>query len=360
MTGFKPENIKAVEWVMPCAELAVSLDFYTRELGFRIEAIFPADAPRTAVISGYGSRIRLIQSDESAPARLNLVSHSSGQPEKDTPLLSPDGTRIDWCPLEPGLIQPRLESTLVVQKADQDSWGEGRAGMQYRDLVPGRQGGGFIASHIRIPEGGPVPDYVHHHGVVFQVIYCTRGWVKVVYQDQGPALTMQAGDCVLQPPGIRHRVLECSPGLEVVEVGAPAEHMTFVDHELELPSAAVDSNRKYGGQGFVFHRCAPAVWERNVLNGFEIRDTGITEATGGLASVQVLRNAQEGSALNLEHKHDLQFHFVLQGKVRLSVDEQNRGLEAGDAFIIPPAMPGSLDDATDDLELLRISVLLNT
>ena len=34
----------------------------------------------------------------------------------------------------------------------------GRAGMVYRDLIPDRLGGAFIASHITIPEGGPVPD----------------------------------------------------------------------------------------------------------------------------------------------------------------------------------------------------------
>ena len=30
--------------------------------------------------------------------------------------------------------------------------------MHYRDLIPSRLGGSIIASHIRIPDGGPVPD----------------------------------------------------------------------------------------------------------------------------------------------------------------------------------------------------------
>jgi hypothetical protein len=47
---------------------------------------------------------------------------------------------------------------------------------------------------------------------------------------------MMAGDMVLQPPGIRHRVLESSPGLEVVEISCPALHETFADHEMELPN----------------------------------------------------------------------------------------------------------------------------
>ena len=92
--------------------------------------------------------------------------------------------------------------------------------------APGRLGGRFIASHITIPAGGPVPDYVHYHDVRYQSIHCVRGWVRVVYEDQGPPFVLEAGDCVLQPPGIRHRVLESSPGLEVVEVGSPAAHPT--------------------------------------------------------------------------------------------------------------------------------------
>ena len=53
------------------------------------------------------------------------------------------------------------------------------------------------------------------------MIAVRRGWVRVVYEDQGEPFVMEAGDLVLQPPGIRHRVLESSPGLEVVEITLP-------------------------------------------------------------------------------------------------------------------------------------------
>ena len=69
------------------------------------------------------------------------------------------------------------------------------------------------------------------------MIYCYKGWVRVVYDDQGPPFVMHAGDCVLQPPEIRHRVLESSPGLEVIEIGCPAQHETWADPELDLPTA---------------------------------------------------------------------------------------------------------------------------
>jgi len=83
----------------------------------------------------------------------------------------------------------------VQDVASDDSWGAGRAGMQYRDLIPDRLGGKYIASHIRIKDGGPVPDYVHHHHVKFQMIYCYKGWVRVVYEDQGQPIVMHRRAC---------------------------------------------------------------------------------------------------------------------------------------------------------------------
>ena len=110
--------------------------------------------------------------------------------------------------------------------------------MLYRDLLPNRQGGRFIASHIRISDAGPVPDEVHYHNVQFQLIFCVAGWVRLVYQGQGEPFVLNAGDCVLQPPGIRHRVLESSGGSEVVEITCPAVHETWFDPELSLPTPA--------------------------------------------------------------------------------------------------------------------------
>ena len=74
--------------------------------------------------------------------------------------------------------------------------GEGRAGMHYRDLIPGRLGGRYIASHITIAQGGPVADWVHYHLIAFQLICIRSGWVRVVYEDQGAPFIMAAGDMV--------------------------------------------------------------------------------------------------------------------------------------------------------------------
>ena len=114
-----------------------------------------------------------------------------------------------------------------------------------------------------------------------QVIHCRRGEVRVAYEDQGPPILMREGDTVLQPPGIRHRVLECSDGLEVIEVTSHAEHVTHVDHELTLPTAAVPPARSFDGQRFAWHRRQGAEWRPWGTAGFEACVTGIGAASGG-------------------------------------------------------------------------------
>ena len=64
-------------------------------------------------------------------------------------------------------VPPTAQRLVLSRGAGDDAWGVGRAGMRYRDLVPDRLDGAFIASHIRILEGGPVADYVHHHKIRF-------------------------------------------------------------------------------------------------------------------------------------------------------------------------------------------------
>lgn len=203
-----------------CPDLDAALAEH-QALGFRLDTIMPADDPSELWISRGAERLRLV---------------------REAPPVAREG-----------------------------EWHRGRAGMEYRDLVPDRCGGAVIASHIRVETGGPVADYVHYHDIRVQLIYCLRGWVRLVYADQGEPFVMTAGDCVVQPPQIRHRVLECSPGLEVVEVTSPAVHATHVDHELALPTAR--ASRTYSGQRFAWCREG------------DLR--GVVDATGGLGEISV-------------------------------------------------------------------------
>lgn len=301
------DSSDAVDLVLPCPDLDGTLAFFTGRLGFRLDMITPADDPAVAVVSGHGVRMRLERTGGSS--------------------------------------------------ATDEEWRVGRAGMRYRDLLPER--GAFIASHIVIPEGGPVPDYVHYHRIRLQTLYCASGWARLVYEDQGPPFLFAAGDCVLQPPGIRHRVLESSPGLEVIEVTSPAEHETLVDHGLQLPTATSDPARRFGGQRFVHHRAAEARWQPWRAAGFECREAGIGAATDGLAEVRVVRprGAPANGAAFAGHDGELLLWFVAAGETeaRIGAGDPTR-LRRGDAVAVPADTEYALTAWSDDLEVLEITL----
>lgn len=356
----RSDNVEAAEVCLPSTDVAADLIYYTQTLGFRLDTIFPADDPSVAALSGHGLRIRLERGAGVAPGVMRLLCRDPDAfAGGDRELMAPNGTRILIVANNPRLETPRTAHAFVVRRLkDNTPWVIGRAGMLYRDLIPGRLGGSIIASHIRIPGAGPVPDMVHYHTVGFQLIFCYSGWVRLVYEDQGPPFVLRAGDCVIQPPRIRHRVLEASDNLQVVEIGVPAEHITTLDHEMELPTPALNPDRDFDGQKFCRSEAAKAVWTPWWrLRGFEGRETGIATATAGVASVQIARAVGPVSGEATSHTSDILFTFVLAGSVTLCGEGQGaHALGEGDAFVIPPGLPTSLDDASADLELLEVSL----
>ena len=307
--------------IVHCADLDAEIASYERR-GARLEAIWPADDPCHAIVRLDGRVLELV---------------------------------VDRPPATVDAGERRL---LVCRPGDDVI--AGRAGMRYRDLIPGRVGGRYIASRIRIPDGGAVPDYVHHHDVEFQMIFCAAGWVRVVYEDQGPPFVLHPGDCVLQPPGIRHRVLEASPGLEVIEVSSPAAHVTFRDHSLSLPTGGVRPARRFGGQRFVQHVAASgatAPWRGSALPA---RDLGLTAATNGLARVAVVGgvDAVGADVLDVEAvaDADLTFLYVLAGSVVVEAGGSSVVASRGVALVIPPGWAFRLTSWTADLSLLDIAL----
>ena len=298
-----------------CEDLTLAIEDLQRD-GYRLNVIYPADDPHTAFLTGAGDRVRL------------TTRPGAAAPSGELP------------PFAPKFVLSRGGGS-----------GEGRAGMLYRDLIPSRLGGRYIASHITIPDGGPVADWVHFHRIALQLICVRSGWVRVVYEDQGASFTMHAGDLVLQPPGIRHRVLESSRGLEVVEITAPALHETFADHELTLPNEGLAPYREFGGQSFMRHIAAETPW--TPFHGGEAQETAISRATGGLADARLIRAT--GATITFPpHDEELVFGFVLEGTVRLEIGE-DFDLRPGDAFVIPPSAGWGLSAASLDLRLLHVT-----
>ena len=351
------QNIRA-EVLLPTKELRDDIPFFTKILGMRMDEIFPADDPSVAVFSGFGLRVRVEKGADTAPGVLRILCDdpvliAGGK----TQLVAPNGTRIDILALSPPVVMPPTAHEFVVRRmADQAPWVIGRAGMQYRDLIPSRLGGSIIASHIRIPDGGPVPDMVHFHSVGFQLIYCYKGWVDLVYEDQGQPFRLQAGNCVIQPPEIRHRVLFASDNVEVIEIGVPAEHITTIDHDMVLPTTELRPDRIFEGQKFVHHEAHDAEWLPFRLPGFVSRDTTISHNTQTIAGVQIVKRGP-GKPVWAIHNSDIHFTFVLQGNLTLEgVDQPAQPLGAGDAFVVPPGMPICYTAPSEDIELLEVSL----
>ncbi len=352
-------NIDSAQVVLPCNEpISATIDFFTAN-GFKVRTIMPADHPRMAVLQGHGLTVRLQVGASDAPGRIWLLSNDVIEPYEVT---APNGTVLELVPAVVPLHMPPMVEQFVVTRApvgtDED-FGEGRAGLRYRDLIPSRLGGRFIASHILIAEGGPVNDYVHFHSVRFQMIYCHRGWVRVAYEDQGEPMLMREGDCFLQPSTIRHRVLEASDRMQVIEIGCPAEHETWADPDTPLPTGVIEPARGFGADGhrFVFHQAAGARWTPSRFAGYETRDTGIGVATDGVAGVRVLRPIGTPQPVTTSHQSEFQFHFVLDGSITLqrASDEPMR-LADGDSFVVPANVAYTLSEPSADAQLLDVTL----
>lgn len=348
-------NAPRAEVRLPTQELRDDLPFYTKVLGLRLDMIYPADNPEVAVLSGHGLRIRIQKGAPEAPGTLRILTDDPDFAGGERVLTAPNGTRIEIDELNPPLVLPATEHAFVVRRlADQAPWVIGRAGMEYRDLVPSRLGGAMIASHIRVPDG-PVPDMVHFHKVGFQLIFCVAGFVDVLYEDQGGVLRIAAGDCFIQPPQIRHKVLY-SEGVQVVEIGVPAEHVTEIDHEMNLPTPWFRPEREWEGQRFVHSLAAQGVYRPFRLPGFEARDTTVNENTKGVASVMVARPTGAPTVWT-RHEGDILFSFVMKGEMVLEGEGKAPfRLSPGDAFVIPPGMATRYSAPSADLELLEVSL----
>ncbi|HMK73336.1 MAG TPA: cupin domain-containing protein [Myxococcaceae bacterium] len=312
---------------VPADPLDPTIEFLER-LGFRLEEIAPADDPSEALMTGHGLCLRL---DRAHRGAIELVVPAADALPAGRHV-GPGGLSVEVA--GPGELEiPPAAPALVHTRYADTPFHEGRAGLLYRDLLPSRLGGRWVVSHIRAARGGPVQDRVHHHRLRLQLIYCLSGDAELVYEGQGAPFTFRAGDLVLQPPGLRHRVLSASAGFEVVEVASPARHPTSIDHEMVLPSADPAPDRSCSGQHFlhaVADRCSP----EQVAPGVEARDLGLHAASGGVATARALRFLGAGT-VELREANDLHFLFVSEGSCSIQ-GAARIGLAAYDAVALPP------------------------
>ena len=117
----------------------------------------------------------------------------------------------------------------ISHHRDEDFKADGlRTYAKYRDLGIADATGGLARAHVIRLIGPCNPEEVsklHFHDVDFQMVYVLKGWIKTEFDREG-AMVMQAGSCWIQPPRIKHKVLDYSDDCEVLEIILPADFKT--------------------------------------------------------------------------------------------------------------------------------------
>ena len=101
-----------------------------------------------------------------------------------------------------------------------------RSFFEYRDLgIKAATDGKVVAHVIRAAAGKEFSGQPHLHRTTFQLVYVLKGWIEFEYEGQGN-VRLEAGSCVHQPPGIRHREVGHSEDIEMLEVVLPGDFAT--------------------------------------------------------------------------------------------------------------------------------------
>jgi mannose-6-phosphate isomerase-like protein (cupin superfamily) len=137
-------------------------------------------------------------------------------------------------PRQAAKVAPKRSQRFTVNhlnEADFKSQGLRRYA-QYRDLGIAAATDGMVQAHVIrfVPPCRPEEvSKLHTHDVDFQMIYVLKGSMTSEFEGQG-AVTMRQGSCWIQPPRIKHKVLDYSDDCQVLEIVLPAD---FKTEELE-------------------------------------------------------------------------------------------------------------------------------
>jgi mannose-6-phosphate isomerase-like protein (cupin superfamily) len=123
----------------------------------------------------------------------------------------------------------RLQKFVVSHLDPKDFKTDGlRNYAQYRDLGVKDATHGLAVAHV-VKFIGPcdpkVVSKMHLHKAEFQMIYVLKGSMTTEFDGHG-VHTMKAGDSWLQPPSIKHKVLNYSDDCEVLEIVMPGNFKT--------------------------------------------------------------------------------------------------------------------------------------
>lgn len=137
--------------------------------------------------------------------------------------------------------QLALAQQFVVNHLKPDSFKPGgqRANSLYRDLDITDATNGAAKAHV-VRNIGPFDKSkvgnVHCHNLEFHFIYMLKGWIRMRVEGQGE-IVVREGTAWLQPPGIKHEVLEYSDDRELLEIVMPHDFTTTEFDEVDTATA---------------------------------------------------------------------------------------------------------------------------
>jgi mannose-6-phosphate isomerase-like protein (cupin superfamily) len=134
----------------------------------------------------------------------------------------------------PAKVRPAVKARpkhrfTVSHHRDEDFKSDGlRRYAAYRNLGIDAATDGMAVAHVirLVPPCRPEEvSKLHYHDVDFQMVYVLKGSMTSEFEGHGP-ITMRAGSCWIQPPRIKHKVLDYSDDCEVLEIVLPADFKT--------------------------------------------------------------------------------------------------------------------------------------
>ncbi len=108
----------------------------------------------------------------------------------------------------------------------------------------------------------------------------------------------------------------------------------------------------------VLHEDESAFETGGLRNQFVYRDLGISEATGGKYNAHVIRAAEGKPPISAHGHADIEFQLVYVTRGEVTFWYEGRGketLKAGSVHLLPPGIIHSVEDWSDDIEMVEIT-----
>ena len=182
----------------------------------------PAQAAPKAGAKKPAAAVKTAAAKKAAPARKPVAAKKAAAPK--TPARAKAGPK----PGKPPKVVWKPQTFMASHLKDALFKTGLRSYAAYRELGVEKATGGAVQAHVIRLLGKCDPKVVsipHYHGVQFQFLYMLKGWMIGEYEGAG-RVKMSAGSCWIQPPGIRHQVIDYSDGCEMIEIILPAQFAT--------------------------------------------------------------------------------------------------------------------------------------